>query len=188
MWMFHNIQEITFTFIDFNWLSRVIIYLKQTLHILSIMYIGLVAQLCPTLYDRHTWNFPGKNTGVGRHLWKIYGKNVETVTDFIFLGSKITVKSDCRHKIKTCLLLERKSLTNLDKHIKMQKHHFEDLSSQNYDFSSSHVWIWELNHKEGWWPKNGCFWFGCWRRLLRIPWTARRWNQSILKEISPECS
>ena len=73
--------------------------------------------------------------------WEIEGENVEAVTDFIFSGSKITVDCDCSHDIKTCLLLERKSLTNLDKHIKMQKHHFEDLSSQNYDFSSSHVWI-----------------------------------------------
>ena len=55
-------------------------------------------------------------------------------------------------------------------------------------FSSSHVWMWELDHKEGWTPKNDAFELWCWRRLLRIPWTARRWNQSILKEISPEYS
>ena len=57
-------------------------------------------------------------------------------------------------------------------------------SSQRYDFSSGHVWLWELDYKESWAPKNWCFW----RRLLRVPWTARRSNQSILKEISPGCS
>ena len=55
-------------------------------------------------------------------------------------------------------------------------------------FSSSHIWMWELDHKESWAPKNWCFWTGCLRRLLRVPWTARRFNQSILKEISPEYS
>ena len=55
-------------------------------------------------------------------------------------------------------------------------------------FSSGHVWMWELDHKEGWAPKNWCFELWCWRRLLRVPWTARRSNQSILKEINPEYS
>ena len=55
-------------------------------------------------------------------------------------------------------------------------------------FFSSHVWMWELNYKESWVPKNWCFWTVGWRRLFRVPWTARRSNQSILKEISPECS
>ena len=61
-------------------------------------------------------------------------------------------------------------------------------SSQSYDFSSSHVWMWELNYKESWAQKNWCFWTVVWRRLLRVSWTARRPNQSILKEISPEYS
>ena len=67
-------------------------------------------------------------------------------------------------------------------------YHFADKgpSSQSYGFSSSRVWIWELDHKGSWTPKNWCFWL-CWRRL-RVPWTARRSNQSILKEISPEYS
>ena len=56
------------------------------------------------------------------------------------------------------------------------------------NFSSSHVQIWELDHKEGWAPQKWCFWMWCWRRLLRVPWTARRSNQSILKEINPEDS
>ena len=63
------------------------------------------------------------------------------------------------------------------------------MSSQNSGSSSGHVWMWELDHKESWAPKNWCFWkLWCWRRLLRAPWTARRSNQSILKEISPGCS
>ena len=57
-----------------------------------------------------------------------------------------------------------------------------------YGFSSSHVWMWELDHKESWEPKNWCFELWCWRRLLRVPWTARRSDHSILKEISPEYS
>ena len=57
-----------------------------------------------------------------------------------------------------------------------------------HSFSSSHVWMWKLDHKEGWVPKNWCFELWCWRRLLRVPWTVRRSNQSILKEISPEYS
>ena len=61
-------------------------------------------------------------------------------------------------------------------------------SSQSYGFSSSHVWMWELDYKESWAPKNWWFELWCWRRLLRVPWTARRSNQSILKEISPEYS
>ena len=75
-------------------------------------------------------------------------------------------------------------------HIQKQRHYFvnKGLSSQDYGFSSSHVWIWELDYKESWAPKNWCFWTVVWRRLLRVPWTARRSNQSILKEISPGCS
>ena len=62
------------------------------------------------------------------------------------------------------------------------------LYSQSYGFSSSYVWMWELDHKEGWVPKKWCFELWCWRKLLNISWTARRSDQSILKEISPECS
>ena len=75
-------------------------------------------------------------------------------------------------------------------HIKKQRHYFVNKgpSSQGYGFSSGHVWMWELDYKESWALKNCCFWLWCWRRLLRVPWTARRSNQSILKEISPGCS
>ena len=74
--------------------------------------------------------------------------------------------------------------------IKQQRHYFakKGPSSQTYGFSSSHVWMWELDSKESWMPKNWCFELWHWRRLLRVPWTARRFNQSILKEISPEYS
>ena len=79
-------------------------------------------------------------------------------------------------------------------HIKKQRNYFANkgLSDQEYGFSSSHVWMWELDYKESWVLKNvllNCaFELWCWRRLLRVPWTARRSNQSILKEISPGCS
>ena len=75
-------------------------------------------------------------------------------------------------------------------HIKKQRHYFaiKGSSSQSYGFCSSHVWMWELDYKESWTPKNDTFELWCWRRLLRVPWTARRPNQSILKEISPEYS
>ena len=74
-------------------------------------------------------------------------------------------------------------------HIKMWRYYFADKgpSSQSYGFSGSHVWMWELDYKESW-AQNWCFELWCWRRLLRVPWTERRSNQSILKEISPEYS
>ena len=84
---------------------------------------------------------------------------METVRDFIFLGSKITADGDYIHEIKRCLLLGRKSMTNLDSILK-SRHYFtnKDLSSQSYGFSSSHVWMWELEYKESWVLKNWCFW------------------------------
>ena len=105
-------------------------------------------------------------------------ETMETVTEFIFLGSKITADSDCSHEIKRCLLLERKVMTNLDSILKKQRHTFanKDPSSQSYGFSSSHVWMWELDYKESWAPKNWCFWTVVLRRLFRVPWTARRSN------------
>ena len=74
--------------------------------------------------------------------------------------------------------------------IKKQTHHFADkgLYSQSYGFSSSHVWMWELDHKEGWPLKNWCFWTVVFEKTLRVPWTARRSNQSKQKEINPEYS
>ena len=94
---------------------------------------------------------------------------METVRDFIFLGSKITIDGDCSHEIKT-LAPWKESYDKPRQCIKKRRHHFANkgLSSQGYGFSSSHVW--------------------CWRRFLRVPCTARRSNQSILKEISPGIS
>ena len=115
--------------------------------------------------------------------WQRDGKTMETVTDFIFLGSKITADGDCSHEIKRCLLLRRKAMTSLDSIFKKQRHHFADkgLSSQSYGFSSSHVWT--IRKAEC--QRIDAFELWCWRRLLRVPWTERRSNQSILKEISP---
>ena len=81
-------------------------------------------------------------------------------------------------------------MTNLDSILKKQRHYFANKGpySQSYGFSSSHVWMWELDYKESWTLKNWCFWTWCWRRLLKVPWTARRSNQPILKKISPEHS
>ena len=90
-------------------------------------------------------------------LWEIDGETVETVSDFIFGGSKITADSDCSHEIKRCLLLGRKVMTNLDSIFESRditlptKVH---LTSQGYDFSSGHVWMWELDCEESWALKN----------------------------------
>ena len=109
----------------------------------------------------------------------------------LFLGgSKITVNGDCSHDIKRHLLLGRKVITNLDNILKSQRHYFvnKGLSSQGYNFSSSHVWMWELDYKESWAPKNWCFWTVVLEKTLEVTWTARRSNQSILKETSPKYS
>ena len=79
-------------------------------------------------------------------------------------------------------------MTNLDSILKSRDITDKDPYSQSYDFSSSHIWMWELNHEESWAWKNWSFWTIVLRRLLRVPWTARRSNKSILKEISPEYS
>ena len=113
-------------------------------------------------------------------------ETMETVTDF-FSGSKITADGDCSHEIKRCLLLGRKAIFNLDSMLKSRDIADKSPSRQSYGFSSSHVWMWELDYKESWAPKNA-FELRCWRRLLRVPWTERRSNQSVLKEISPEYS
>ena len=102
--------------------------------------------------------------------WQIDGETVETVADFIFLGSKITGDSDWSHEIKRHLLLVRKAMTNLDS-IKTQRYHFayKGPYSQSYGFSSSHVWIWELDHKGGWALKNWCFWTVVLENTLESP-------------------
>ena len=117
-----------------------------------------------------------------------WGNNGTSERLFIFGGSKITADGDCSHEIKRRLLLGRKAVTNLDSMLK-SRHCVANKgpSSQGYGVSGSPVWMWKLDYKESWVLKN---WFElwCWRRLLRVPWTARRSNQSILKEISPDYS
>ena len=83
--------------------------------------------------------------------WQREEEKVESVTDFIFLGFKITADRECSHEIKRCLLLGRKAMTKPRQHIKKQRHHFANkgLYSQSYGFSSSHVWMQELDHKQG---------------------------------------
>ena len=99
-----------------------------------------------------------------------------------FGGSKTTADGDCSHEIKRHLILGIKAMTNLENMLKKQNHYFANKgpSSQSYGFSSSHVWMWELDYKESWALKNDALELWCWRRLLRNPWTVNP------KEISPE--
>ena len=91
--------------------------------------------------------------------WQIDRETVETVSDFIFWGSKITADDDYSHEIKRRLLLGRRVMTNLDSILKSRRYFVNKgpSSSQSYGFSSSHVWIWELDYKESWALKNWCF-------------------------------
>ena len=100
---------------------------------------------------------------------------------YIHFCYQITVDSDCSHEIGWCLLLGRKAMTNLDSILK-NRHHFADkgMDRQSYGFSNSYVWMWELDHKEAWSQRTDAFKLWCWRRFLRVTWTARRSNQSIL--------
>ena len=108
---------------------------------------------------------------------QIDGEKVETMTDFIFLGSKITTDADCSHEIRRHLLLERK-VTNLDSVLKTSSS-----CSQSYDFSCSHVQMLKLDCKEDWAPKNWCFWTAVLEKTLES-----HMSKSILKEISSEYS
>ena len=102
--------------------------------------------------------------------WQIDGETVETVADFIFLGSKITADGDCSREIKRHLLPGRKVMSNLDSILK-SKDYFANKgpSSQDYSFSSSHVWMWELDGEESWAPKNWCFWTVALEKTLESP-------------------
>ena len=104
-----------------------------------------------------------------------------------FLAPKSLHVVTAATKAKDAWLLGRKVMTNLDSILKSRDITLptKGLSSQSYGFSSSHVWMWELDCKESWGLKIDAFELWCWRRLLRVPWTARRSNQSILKEIRP---
>ena len=104
--------------------------------------------------------------------WQIEGETVEEVTDFIFLGSKITPDSDCSHESKRHLHLRRKAMTNLDQVLKSRDITLPTktcLYRQSCGFSSSHVEMWELDHKEGWAPKNWCFWTVVLEKTLESP-------------------
>ena len=122
--------------------------------------------------------------------WEIDGETVETVSDFIFFGSKITADGDCSLEIKRCLHLGRKVMTNLDSILKSRD---ITLSTKVY-LVKAMVFPVVMYGCESWTVKKAecqkidAFELWCWRRLLRVPWTARRANQSILKEISPGCS
>ena len=121
--------------------------------------------------------------------WQIDAEKVKRVTDFIFLGSKITVDGDCSHEIKRCLLLGRKAMKNLDRVLK--KRDITLLTKVCIGKASFPVVIcrcenWTIKRAES--PGIDAFELRCWRRLLRIPWTARRSNHSILTEINPEYS
>ena len=112
--------------------------------------------------------------------WQINGEIMETVTDFILLGSKITADCDCSHEIKRCLLLGRKVMTNLDSILKSRDIINKDLSSQvSFPVVMYECESWTIKKAEC--RRIDAFELWCWRRLLRVPWTARRPNQSIPK-------
>ena len=123
-------------------------------------------------------------------LWQIDGETMETVRDFILGGSKITADGDCSREINRCLLLGRKVMINLDSILKSR-----DITlSTKVHLVKAMVFPVVMYGCESWTIKKAerqridSFEPWCWRRLLRVPWTARRSNQSILKEIGPECS
>ena len=122
--------------------------------------------------------------------WQIDGETMETVSDFIFWGSKITADYDCSHEIKRCLLLGRKVMTNLDSILKSR----DVTLPTKVRLVKAMVFPLVMYGCESWTVKKAecqrsdAFELWCWRRLLRVPWTARRSNQSILKETSPEYS
>ena len=122
--------------------------------------------------------------------WQISGETMETVTDFIFWGSKITANGDCSHEIKRRLLLGRKVMSNLDSIFKSS-----DITlPTKVRLVKARVFPVVMYGCESWTVKKAehqridAFELWCWRRLLRVPWTARRSNQYILKETSPGCS
>ena len=115
---------------------------------------------------------------------------METVTDFIFLGSKITADGDCSHEIKRCLLPGRKAMTNIDSILKSRgitlSTKISVVKAMVFPVVMYECESWAIQKAEC--QRIDAFELWCWRRLFRVPWTARRSNQSILKEISPVCS
>ena len=121
--------------------------------------------------------------------WQIDGETMETVTDFIFLGSKITADGDCGYEIKRCFLFGRKAMTNLDNILK-RRHYFASkvciVKAMVFPVVMYGYESWTMKKDEH--QRTDAFELWCWRRLLRVPWTTRRSNQSVLKEINPEYS
>ena len=122
--------------------------------------------------------------------WQVDGEKIKTLTDFIFLGSKITEDGDCSHEIKRCLLFGRKAMTNIDGILKSR-----DITLLiKVHLVKTMVFPVVMYGYESWTIKKAkcqridVFELWCWRRLVRVPWTSRRSNQSILKEINPEYS
>ena len=115
---------------------------------------------------------------------------METVTDFIFLGSKITVNGDCSHEIKRCFAPWKESYDKPRQHFKKHRHHFADKGqyNQSYDFSSSYVWTWELDHKEDRVPKNWCFWTVVLQKTLESPLACKEIKPVNPKRNNPEHS
>ena len=122
--------------------------------------------------------------------WHIDGETMETVTDFLFLGWNITADGDCSHEIKRRLVLERNGMTNLDSILKSRDITLPAkvclVKAMVFPVVMYGCESWTIKKAECWRIDASELW--CWRRLLRVPWTARRSNQSILKEISPEYS
>ena len=140
---------------------------------------------------RLSFEYPGSSGAGPRHgpitSWEIHGDTMETVRDFIYLGSRITADGDCSHEIKRCLLLGRKVITNLDIILKSR----DNTLPTKVCIVKGMVFPVVMYGCESWTIKAerwriDAFELWCWRRLLRVPWTARRSNQSFLKEISPE--
>ena len=164
-------------------------------------------QSCPTLRPHRRqptrlpcpWDSPGKNTGVGYHFllqcMKVKSES-EVAQSYLTLSDPMNCSppGSSIHGIFQARVLEWGAIAFSNdqprQHIKKQRHYFANkgLSSQSYGFCSSHVWMWEWTIKKAECWRIDAFELWCWRRHLRVPWTARRFNQSILKEINPEYS
>ena len=162
-------------------------------HPAPLVSFSSVAQSCPTLWDPKNHSTPG--LPVHHQLpeftaWQIEGEKVESVTDFLFLGSKITVDSNCNHEIRRQLLPGRKVMTNLDTVLKSRDitllKKVRLVKAVVFPVVMYGCESWTVNKAEH--QRIDIFKLWCWKRLLKVPWTARRSNQSILREISPEYS
>ena len=131
-----------------------------------------------------------KNKHHGITSWQIDGETMETVRAFIFLGSKITADGDCSHEIKRSLLLGRKAMTNLDSILKSRGITWLTkvclVKAMVFPVVMYECESWTIKKAECW--RTDAFELWCWRKFLRVPWTARRSSQSVLKQISPEYS